>query len=47
MKKEKTPQEPNTKHFAVLGKKVFYGSVIISLVGFIAYALLFLLMYII
>lgn len=46
MKKEKTQKKWSTKHFAVLAKKIFYGSILISLVGFVAYALLFLLMYI-
>ena len=46
MKKKDAQKELNTKNFAVLVKKIFYGSVLISLVGFVAYALLFLMMYI-
>lgn len=46
MKKKDAQKELNTKNSAVLVKKIFYGSVLISLVGFVAYAFLFLMMYI-
>lgn len=45
MKRTISEKEENTKHFTVLVKKIVYGGILISLVGFVAYTLLFLLMY--